>query len=159
MENLCHVGVIGAGECKEDIYRLSKDVGFEIGKRGWTLICGGLGGVMEAAALGCSQAGGMTVGILPGLSPEAANPFIRIPIPTGLGEARNLIIVRASQMLIAISGGYGTLSEIALALKTDKPVIGLKTWPNIRGITYAADCADAIHKAVNILAYSAFGGS
>jgi len=151
MEKSFYIGVIGAGTCDDITYKVARDVGFEIGKRRWTLICGGLGGVMEGAAKGCSEAGGMTVGILPGLKRESANPYIRLPIPTGLGDGRNLLVVRASDILVAIEGGYGTLSEIALALKTNKPVIGLETWRDINGVYYASDFRNAIHTVEKIL--------
>ncbi len=144
MERPKHVGVIGAGECSNTTYQLSRDLGFEIGKKGWILVCGGLGGVMEGAARGCAEAGGMTVGILPGLEKHSANPYVKIPLPTGLGEGRNLLVVRASDVLVSIAGGYGTLSEIALSLKTNKPVIGLETWENIQGIQYVSDPREAI---------------
>ncbi|MDY6973099.1 MAG: TIGR00725 family protein [Thermodesulfobacteriota bacterium] len=139
-----HIGVIGAGTCPDATYQLARNLGFEIGKEGWVLICGGLRGVMEGAARGCSEAGGMTVGLLPGLEKESANPYIQVPIPTGLGEGRNLLVVRASDVLVSIAGGYGTLSEIALALKIDKPVIGIETWADIRGVRYALDFRDII---------------
>ena len=132
-----HIGVIGAGSCDTHAYALAREIGYQIGQNGWILVCGGLGGVMEAAARGCTEARGMTVGILPGLDHSAANQYIRVPIPTGLGEARNALVVRASHALVAISGGYGTLSEIALGLKTGKPVFGLETWQGIEGVRYA----------------------
>ena len=139
-----YIGVIGAGTCPASTYDIAKDLGFEIGKRGWTLVCGGLQGVMEGAARGCSEAGGMVLGILPGLDKRSANPYITVPIPTGLGDGRNLLVVRSSDILVAVEGGYGTLSEIALALKAGKPVIGLKTWKEIPGIQYADDYLEAI---------------
>jgi len=139
-----YIGVIGAGTCTASTYNVAKDLGFEIGKRGWTLVCGGLKGVMEGAARGCSEAGGMTLGILPGLDKRSANPYITVPIPTGLGDGRNLLVVRSSDILVAVAGGYGTLSEMALALKADKPVIGLKTWKEIAGVQYADDYLEAI---------------
>ncbi len=139
-----YIGVIGAGTCPASTYDIAKDLGFEIGKRGWTLVCGGLQGVMEGAARGCSEAGGMVLGILPGLDKRSANPYITVPIPTGLGDGRNLLVVRSSDILVAVAGGYGTLSEMALALKADKPVIGLKTWKEIPGVHYADDYLEAI---------------
>jgi len=151
MHNSIYIGVIGAGICPDRTYDLARDVGFEIGKNGWTLVCGGLEGVMEGAAKGCTEAGGMTIGILPGLDRDTANPYIRVPIPTGLGDGRNLLVVRASDILVAIAGGHGTLSEIALALKTEKPVIGLETWNDINGVLYASDFRDAIQKIEEIL--------
>jgi len=146
-----YIGVIGAGTCPASTYGIAKDLGFEIGKRGWTLVCGGLQGVMEGAARGCSEAGGMVLGILPGLDKRSANPYITVPIPTGLGDGRNLLVVRSSDILVAVEGGYGTLSEIALALKAGKPVIGLKTWKEIPGIQYADDYLEAIQLITTLL--------
>lgn len=146
MDSAKYVGVIGAGDCTDSMYKTAQGIGFEIGKRGWILVCGGLGGVMEAAAKGCVEAGGMTLGILPGLNRDSANPFIRIALPTGLGEGRNLLVVRTSDVLVSIAGGYGTLSEIALALKAGKPVIGLETWEQIQGIQYVSHPNEVIEK-------------
>jgi len=139
-----YIGVIGAGACPAPTYELARKLGFEIGKRGWILVCGGLKGVMEGAAKGCVEAGGMTVGILPGLDRTSANPHINIAVPTGLGDGRNLLIIRSSDAVVALSGGYGTLSEIALALKANKPVIGLETWKDIPGVRYAGDPLEAV---------------
>ena len=141
------IGVIGAGECDKTTYELAREVGKEIAHCGCILVCGGLGGVMEAAAKGAKEAGGFTIGILPGFNPLDANPYIDVPIVTGLGEARNVIIVRTAKVLIAISGGYGTLSEIAFALKMNRPVIGLNTWPNFKDIYYVKTPKEAIEKA------------
>ena len=146
-----YVGVIGAGQCSEEIYELAREVGRRNGGKGWYLLCGGLGGVMEGAARGCFEEGGTTLGLLPGLERDLANPFIKMAVPTGLGEGRNLLIVRASDILIAVAGGYGTLSEIALALKAGKGVIGLETWRNIEGIQHVATPEEAIEKAESIL--------
>ncbi len=144
MTRAAHIGVIGAGECSQELYALARELGHGIGRNRWVLFCGGLGGIMEAAAEGCNREGGMTVGLLPGNDKDAANPFIRLPIPTGLGEGRNLLVVRASDMVVALSGGYGTLSEIGLALRIGKPVVGLKTWPGIDGIEYVETAEQAI---------------
>ena len=122
------IGVIGAGECSTRAAGLAYDVGKLIAENGAVLVCGGLGGVMEHAARGACDAGGTTVGILPGFDMQDANPHITIMIPTGLSHARNIVVVRASQAVIAIEGSYGTLSEISFALKLGKPVIGLSTW-------------------------------
>jgi uncharacterized protein (TIGR00725 family) len=146
MDSAKYVGVIGGGECTDTKYKTAQGLGFEIGKKGWILVCGGLGGVMEAAAKGCVEAGGMTLGILPGLKRDSANPYIRMALPTGLGEGRNLLVVRASDVLVSIGGGYGTLSEIALALKAGKPVIGLETWEHIQGIQYVLHPDEVIEK-------------
>ena len=144
MSKKIHIAVIGAGDCSQEIYNLAKELGHMIAQREWILICGGLSGVMEGAAKGCYQAGGMTVGILPGEERDSANPFIHLAIPTGLGEGRNLLVVKASDAVLSIAGGYGTLSEIGLALKTGKPVIGLKTWPDIDGVDYVETPQQAI---------------
>ncbi len=145
------IGVIGASECPYHVYKIAEDIGRKIARKGWILICGGLGGVMEAASKGCSMEGGITVGILPGKEKKEANPYIKIPIPTGLSEGRNLIIINCSDLLIAIGGGYGTLSEIGFALKSGKPVIGINTWKNIPGIHYVEDPEDAISLAEKLL--------
>jgi uncharacterized protein (TIGR00725 family) len=107
---------------------VAEEVGRLLARRGAVVVCGGLGGVMEAACRGASREGGTTVGVLPGLDRGAANPFVSVAVATGLGEARNALVVRAADALIAVGGAYGTLSEIALALKAGKPVIGLGTW-------------------------------
>lgn len=151
MDRTRYVGVIGAGTCSDAVYELAREVGYEIGKRGWILVCGGLGGVMEGAARGCLEAGGGTIGILPGPDREEANPYITIALPTGFGEARNVLVVRASEVLIAVAGGYGTLSEIGLALKMGRGVIGLKTWQGIQGIEFANTPSEAIERVLRRL--------
>jgi uncharacterized protein (TIGR00725 family) len=122
------IGVMGAGECPPEVFVLAEQVGKLLAQRGAVLICGGREGVMEAAAKGAKAANGVTVGILPESDESGANPYIDIPIITGMGNGRNVINILSSQVVIAISGGYGTLSEIALALKTRKPVIALRSW-------------------------------
>jgi uncharacterized protein (TIGR00725 family) len=122
------IGVMGSSDCSPETYNLAHEVGYWIARSGAILICGGRSGVMEASARGAKEANGITVGILPGDSAAEANPYIDIPIVTGLGNARNAINVLTSQAIIAISGSYGALSEIALALKCHIPVVGLKTW-------------------------------
>ena len=107
------------------------------------VVCGGLGGVMEAACRGAKEGGGVTVGILPGTERAAANAFVDVAIPSGLGEARNALVVRAADALIAVGGGYGTLSEIALALKAGKRVVGLDSW-DIDGMIAAPDSEAAV---------------
>jgi uncharacterized protein (TIGR00725 family) len=124
----------------------AEQVGRELGSRGVVLVCGGLGGVMEAACRGAKDAGGMTIGILPGSDRAAANPFVDVAIATGLGEARNALVARAGDAMIAIGGGYGTLSEIALALKAGKRVVGLGSW-EIEGVE-GAGSPDAAVEAV-----------
>ncbi len=122
------IGVIGASKIDAATAELARAVGASIAKAGAVLVCGGLAGVMEAAAGGAAQEGGMTLGILPGRSRLEANPHISIPVVTGIGEARNAVVVMTSQAVIAIGGAYGTLSEIAFCLKLGIPVVGLRTW-------------------------------
>jgi uncharacterized protein (TIGR00725 family) len=122
------IAVIGEGDPGPEIVALAEAVGVEITSAGAVLVCGGLGGVMEAACRGAHKQGGVTIGILPGLRPGDANPYVTYPIPTGLGHARNILVVRAAQAMIAIGGKYGTLSEIAFAKIEGVPVIGLHTW-------------------------------
>ena len=132
------IGVLGASDCSDEVYRLAYEVGREIARQGAVLLCGGLGGVMEAAAKGAHEAGGTTVGILPGSSATTANPYVDVKIVTDMGQARNIILVRSCHAVIAVSGRYGTLSEIAVALKTGIPCIGVETW-NIDPLIIRAD--------------------
>jgi len=119
------VAVIGSSSCSAEVAGWAETVGRLLAERGAVLLCGGLGGVMEAAARGAKQRGGLTVGILPGADPGEANPYIDVPLATGMGEMRNALIVRAAQAAIAIGGGWGTLSEIAMAQRIKTPVVGL----------------------------------
>jgi len=149
------ISVIGASNsCTAEEYKLAEEVGKELARRGAILICGGLDGVMEAACRGASTEGGLTVGILPGNKREDANPYVTIPIVTDIGYARNSIVAKSGQAVIAIGGSYGTLSEIAYALQGNIPVIGLGTWsfatsegPD-KSIIMAKDAADAVKKAL-----------
>ena len=122
------IGVIGAAIADDELMNIAKAVGRSIAERGWTLVSGGLSGVMEAASKGASEAGGVVVGILPTATTADANPYVAIPIATNMGHARNAIIAHTADVLLACGGGYGTLSEIALANKLDKKVFGLKSW-------------------------------
>jgi uncharacterized protein (TIGR00725 family) len=126
---------------------MAETVGRLVARSGAALVCGGLGGVMEAACRGARAEGGTTIGILPGLDRSAANPYVEVAIATGLGEARNALVVRAADCLIAVGGAYGTLSEIALALKAGKRVVGLKTW-EIKGITPVHSAEAALSAAL-----------
>ena len=123
-----YIAVVGASAGTPAELALGDAVGRGLGQAGAVLVCGGMGGVMEAAAGGCLAAGGKTVGILPGESRLEANPYLTIAVASGLGEARNAVVVRTADAVIAIHGEFGTLSEIALALKMGKPVIGIGTW-------------------------------
>lgn len=122
------IAVIGAGDCDPPTAALAEDIGNQLARHGMAVICGGLGGVMAAACRGAKAAGGQTIGILPGAEATTANPWVDIAIVTGMGEARNMIIVRTAQAVIAVGGEYGTLCEIAFALKLGVPLIGLHTW-------------------------------
>ncbi|NWF52645.1 MAG: TIGR00725 family protein [Nitrospirae bacterium] len=144
------IAVIGAGIADKTTFKIAEDAGRLIAKKGALLICGGLGGVMEGASKGAHMEGGITIGILPHNHVKDANPFIDIPIATGLGEGRNVVIARSADAIIAIGGEYGTLSEIAFGLKMKKPVIGIDTW-DIKGIIKAESAEDAVKKAFEII--------
>jgi uncharacterized protein (TIGR00725 family) len=150
------IGVVGAGTCTETTGELAAEVGREIARSGAVLVCGGLGGVMAAAARGAKEAGGYTIGILPGPTTRDANPNIDFPIATNMGQARNVILVQTADCLISVAGGYGTLSEIALALKIGKGVVCLEARIEVPGIHPAADPSEAVRKA---LLLAAGGGS
>lgn len=116
------IAVVGSGGASDEEARTARALGLALGRAGAVVVCGGRGGVMEEAARGCAEAGGWTVGLLPGSDPDAANPWIRLPLATGLGEARNALVVRAGEAVLAVGGSWGTLSEIALARKMGRPV-------------------------------------
>ena len=145
------IGVLGGSIADRETERLAEEVGREIARRGAILICGGRTGVMEAACRGAQSLGGLTVGILPGDSALEANPYVDVPIVTGLGIARNVIVVRSSQAVIAIDGRYGTLSEIAFALQLGIPVIGLKSWTVSEEIQVAGSALEAVELAFRAL--------
>ncbi len=144
------IGVIGGRRTEKALLKQAEEVGSLIAKKGAILICGGLTGVMEAVSKGAKNEGGLTVGILPHNDTKEANPYIDVPIATGLGIARNFIIARASDVLIAIGGEYGTLSEIAYALQMGKSVVGIKTW-DIKGVINATNAVDAVNKAFELI--------
>ncbi|MBC8273678.1 MAG: TIGR00725 family protein [Chloroflexi bacterium] len=150
------IAVIGGGQCSTKEAVLAEAVGRELAKREVILVCGGLGGIMEAACRGATIESGLTIGILPSDDPTTANPYVQIPVATGVGYARNIAVVKSAQAVIAIDGDYGTLSEIGYALKADIPVIGLNTWSLSRNgqedksIIEAEDAVDAVEKAVSL---------
>ena len=123
-----YVAVIGPGRADEETAARAEEVGRLLAEAGAVVVCGGLGGVMAAACRGAKSAGGTTVGLLPGLDRGDANPYVDVAIPTGLGEARNVLVVRAADVVVAVGGEFGTLSELAFALKVGTPVVGLRTW-------------------------------
>jgi uncharacterized protein (TIGR00725 family) len=123
-----HIGVAGASRPEPPLLDQAEELGRRLAEAGAVVLCGGGPGVMEAACRGARAAGGTTVGILPGLDRDEGNPYLSLSLPTGLGQGRNLLLVRSADALVAVGGGFGTLSEIALALRTDVPVVGLATW-------------------------------
>ncbi|WP_440948598.1 TIGR00725 family protein [Methanosarcina sp. T3] len=145
------IGVIGASICSRETEALAEAVGREIAKKGAVLLCGGLGGVMEAAARGAKLEGGMTTGILPGTLREEANPWIDVAVLSGMGHARNALIAQSSDALIAVDGEYGTLSEIALGLKMGKPVVLLESKWKIKGAESAKGPLEAVELAFRLL--------
>jgi uncharacterized protein (TIGR00725 family) len=144
-----YVGVVGPGEASADEEAAAEQVGRALAESGAIVVCGGLGGVMAAACRGASSAGGRTVGILPGPDRGEANQWVQVAIPTGLGELRNGLVVRAADALIAVGGGHGTLSEIALALKMGRPVVGIGTW-EITGVEAADGPGAAVARALEL---------
>lgn len=158
IEQLVTISVIGGASATPEFLKLAEEVGREIARRGAALVCGGLEGVMEAACKGAAEAGGLTIGILPGTRREDCNQYVKLPIVTSIGYARNVIVAKSGQAVIAIDGSYGTLSEIAYALQAGIPVIGLKTWSmSINGkteneIIIADNAADAVQKAMDAIA-------
>ncbi len=144
------IAVIGGRRTEKALLKEAEEVGRLIARRGATLVCGGLSGVMEAASKGAKSEGRLTVGILPQNDSKDANKYIDIPLATGLGISRNIIIARAADALVAVGGAYGTLSEIAFALQIGKPVIGIKTW-DIKGVISVENAVDAVNKVFEFL--------
>ncbi len=144
------IGVIGASSCSAKLAQTAYTVGKLIAENGAILICGGMGGVMEAACRGAVEAGGMTVGILPGSSAKEGNEFLTVPVVTGLGYARNSIVVQSAQVLIAIGGKYGTLSEIAYAAGFGIPIVGLSTWKIRAPIKHVKTPEEAVRMALKM---------
>ncbi|MCK9614008.1 MAG: TIGR00725 family protein [Candidatus Omnitrophica bacterium] len=138
-----NISVIGGSTCSKKDYKIAKELGSLIAKEGWTLICGGRSGIMEAACRGAKEAGGTTVAILPSADGKDANRYVDVKIPTGLGYARNVLVVRASKIIIAVSGKYGTLSEIAFAFNEGRTVLGINTW-GIKGVVKVKNAETAI---------------
>jgi hypothetical protein len=157
-----YVAVVGPSAGTPAELALGEAVGRGLAEAGAVLVCGGMGGVMEAAAGGAMNAGGKTVGILPTGSRLEGNPYLTIAVATGMGEARNAIVVRTADVVIAVHGEYGTLSEIALALKMGKPVVGLGTWELMKAgervdtIVRAKNPEDAVARALELVPIDRF---
>jgi uncharacterized protein (TIGR00725 family) len=149
-----YIAVVGAGDASPREIDQAEEVGRLLGRAGAVLVCGGLGGVMDAAARGAGSEGGISVGILPGDDRGPASPHLTVAIPTGLGEARNALVVRGADAVIAVGGEFGTLSEIAFALRFGRPVIGLDTWQlakregPVEAIVRASSAAEAVSLAL-----------
>jgi hypothetical protein len=151
-----YVAVVGAGVAGADLERVAEAVGRGLAENGAVVLCGGLSGVMEAVCRGCRAAGGTSVGILPGDDRAAANEFVDLALATGMGEMRNALIVRAADVVVALGGEFGTLSEVAFALKIGRPVVGYETWELRRrgaaddSITRVASPQDAVAAALRL---------
>ena len=156
MINVIYVAVCGGGDCGEVTAQLAEAIGAELARSNAAVICGGGGGVMEAVSRGVNREGGIVLGILPGEDPRGGNEYLTAALATGMGEARNALIARSCDAVIAIGGEYGTLSEIALALKMGKPVVGINTWELYpygkkgadSGITYTSTPEEAVEEAL-----------
>jgi len=145
------ISVIGDAAAERPCLETAYEIGRLAAAKGWVVLTGGLGGVMEAASRGAAEAGGLTVGILPTYDISAANEYLKVVVPSGLGHARNVLVVAAGHGVIAVGGKYGTLSEIALALKLGKPVVGVNTWPGIEGVWPAKDAETAVARVSALL--------
>jgi uncharacterized protein (TIGR00725 family) len=158
-----YIAVCGPDPCSAEVAAHAEAVGRLVARSGAVVVCGGHGGVMEAASRGAATEGGIVVGILPGSARDEGNSFLTVAIPTGLGEMRNALIVRAADALIAVAGEFGTLSEIALALKVGVPVVGLGTWElsksgrRIEAFTEAASAEQAVDDALRLARARASG--
>jgi uncharacterized protein (TIGR00725 family) len=141
-----HIAVIGAHDCTPAGYEAGVTIGRRLAERGAVVVCGGRGGIMEAAARGAREAGGVTIALLPGEDPAEANPFIDHPLPTGLGIARNALVVRAGRAVIAVEGGWGTLSEMAMAIKLGLPVAAWQSWPGLDRVMYVDRPEEAVDR-------------
>jgi uncharacterized protein (TIGR00725 family) len=144
------IAVIGGRKADKALKKEAEAVGRLIAGKGGILVCGGMHGIMEAASKGAKQAGGLTIGILPQDHKRDANPYIDIPIATGLGIGRNVVIARTADAMIAIGGEYGTLSEIAFGLQMGKPVVGIKSW-NVKGVIPTKDAEEAVRTVLEMI--------
>lgn len=148
-EKARRIAVIGPGLADKRVESLAYSVGKLLGQAGFQVYCGGLGGVMEAACRGAAEAGALTVGILPGSVLTEANRYVKVPVATGMGEARNLILIRSVDAVIAIGQGYGTLSEVAFALRMGVPIVLLESWDEISDQAIVTHSPEEAVKAVS----------
>jgi len=145
------IAIVGAGKCSKKLRDMAADTGRYIAQQGAAVVCGGLGGVMEGASRGAREGGGVVIGILPGEDRADANEFVDFVIPTGFGEARNIMVVRAADAVIAFPGKYGTLSEMAFALKMKKPLVSVGAWRLGDDIPQAEDPVEAARMALALV--------
>ncbi|MGI9050717.1 MAG: TIGR00725 family protein [Rubrobacteraceae bacterium] len=146
-----YIAVVGAGDTTGELYELAREVGRLVAEKGGTVVCGGLGGVMEAAARGASEAGGMSIGILPDEDRRRASDYLSFSVAAGTGHARNLTVVCSGDVVVAVGGGYGTLSEIGLAKKVGRPVVSIGSW-NLGGhVAVAASPEEAVEAAFGLI--------
>jgi uncharacterized protein (TIGR00725 family) len=148
VDRLLYVAVVGSGEATGELYEKAREVGRLVASRGDIVVCGGLSGVMEAAARGATEEGGVAIGILPDEDRMRANPYVSYSIPTGTGQARNLPVVCSGDVVVAVGGEYGTLSEIGLTLKIGRPVVALESWNLGVHVVVAASPEEAVEKAL-----------
>jgi uncharacterized protein (TIGR00725 family) len=146
-----YVSVVGSGTVTGELYGKAREVGRLVAARGGTVVCGGRSGVMEAAARGATEAGGVAIGILPGEDREQANEFLSYSIATGTGHARNLAVVCSGDVVISVGGEYGTLSEMGLALKVGRPVVALESWDLGEHVAVASSPEEAVEAAFGLL--------
>ena len=146
-----YIAVIGAGEVEEALYEQAREVGRLIAERGGTVVCGGLGGVMEAAARGATEVGGTAIGVLPDEDRRRANEHLSYSVATGIGQARNLAVVCSADVVIAVDGEYGTLSEIGLARKVGRTVVSLGSWDLPGHVVTASSPQEAVETAFKVL--------
>jgi uncharacterized protein (TIGR00725 family) len=146
-----YVSVVGSGTASGELYEMAREIGRLVAKRDGTLICGGRAGVMEAAARGATEAGGMAIGILPDEDRTRANEYLSYSIATGMGHARNLAVVCSGDVVIAVGGEYGTLSELGLARKVGRPVVALRSWELGEHVSVASSPEKAVEAAFGFL--------
>ena len=144
------IAIIGAGECSGELYDMAADIGRYIAENGGVVLCGGLGGIMEGAARGAKEAGGTTIGIIPSENKADANKFIDYVIPSGFGQARNVLIVRSADAIVALPGKFGTLSEMAFALVSGKPIVSVQAWKLGEEILQVDDPIEAARIALEL---------
>lgn len=145
------IAIVGAGKCSKKLRDMAADAARYVAEHGGVVVCGGLGGVMEGAARGAKEAGGVTIGILPGVDKGDANEYIDYSIPTGFGEARNILVIRAADGVVAFPGKYGTLSEMAFALKMHKPLVSVGAWKLGENIPLVDDPVEAARMVIEMV--------